>query len=198
MLLHKTIVFLLCPIFRLLYRIKVTGRENMPSGAAVVCCNHTSWIDPVLLSLGLGPKVQLCYMGKKEVFKNPILNKIFRAVGAFPVDRENVELATIRHSIELLKEGKKLGIFPEGRRVREGEEENAATGAKTGVAMIAMRANVPIIPVFLTRRKRILHRHHLIVGKPIIPEKKEGSTSENYQRIAQEAFQAILDLGDRT
>lgn len=198
MFLYKAIVTVLGPIFRTLYRIKVTGRENLVDGPAVVCCNHTSLLDPLMVGFGLGAKTPLCFMGKKELFKNPIISVFFRKLGAFPVDRGNVELATIRHSINLLKEGKKVAIFPEGRRVLPIEEETDADGAKTGVAMIAVRANVPIIPIYLTRHKKMFRKTSVIVGKPIVAEKREGSTSENYQRIAREAFQAILDLGDGT
>lgn len=196
--LYKILVSILAPIFRALYRIKVIGIENIPEGAAVVCCNHTSLLDPVLLACGFGPKIPLCFMGKKELFQNRLFGGFLRAVQAFPVDRGNVELATIRHSIGLLKEGKKLGIFPEGRRIKPDEAVDQTEGAKTGVAMIAMRANAPIVPVYLTRRKRMFRKHSLVVGTPIIPEKREGGTSENYQRIANKAFQAILDLGDGT
>lgn len=196
--LYKVLVTILAPIFRLLYRIKVTGIEQMPDGAAVVCCNHTSLLDPVLLALGLGARIPLCFMAKKELFQNRLFGGFLRAVHAFPVDRGNVELATIRHSIGLLKDGKKLGIFPEGRRILPDEEVDGTEGVKTGVAMIAMRANAPIVPVYLTRRKRMFSKHSIIIGKPIMPEKREGGTAENYQRIATEAFQAILDLGDGT
>ena len=196
--LYKTLVAILAPIFRVLYRVKVTGLEHVPDGAAVVCCNHTSLLDPVLLAVGLGHKIPLCFMAKKELFQNRLFGWFLRSVYAFPVDRGNVELATIRHSINLLKDGKKLGIFPEGRRVLPGEEVSGTEGVKTGVAMIAMRANAPIIPVYLTRRKRVFSKHSLIIGKPIMPEKREGGTAENYQRIATETFQAILDLGDGT
>lgn len=196
--LYKTLVFLLAPIFRGLYRLEVTGTEHIPDGAAVVCCNHTSLLDPILLACGFGYEKQLCFMAKKELFQNKLFGGLLRKVHAFPVDRGNVELVTIRHSINLLKEGKKLGIFPEGRRVLPGEETNGTEGVKTGVAMIAMRAGAPIVPVYLSRKKRMFAKHSLIIGKPIIPEKQDGGTAENYQRIATEAFQAILNLGDGT
>ena len=106
-----------------------------------------------------------------------------------------MELKTIRHSINLLKDGKKLGIFPEGRRVLPGEEPSAADGVKTGVAMIAVRAGVPIIPIYLSSRKKLFQKHLLRIGAPISAEKGEESTSDCYQRIATQAFQTILDLG---
>ena len=167
-------------------------------GASVVCCNHTSWLDPVLVALGIGPKYPLHFMGKKELFQIPILGKIFRAVGAFPVDRGNVDLGTMRHSINLLKSGERVAIFPEGTRVRPDEVQTDLDGVKTGVAMIAVRGGVPIIPVYLSRHKKLFRKTSVIIGAPVPAEKQEGSTSENYRRIADCAFQAILDLGDGT
>lgn len=196
--LYKAIVTILRPIFCLLYRIKVTGMENLVDGPSVVCCNHTSLLDPVMVAVGIGPKHPLHFMGKKELFQNPFLNKLFRAVGAFPVDRGNVELATIRHSINLLKAGETVAIFPEGRRVLPIEEETDTNGVKTGIAMIAVRGGVPIVPIYLTRHKRMFRKTSVIIGKPIAAEKQEGSTAENYRRIADAAFRAILDLGDGT
>lgn len=196
--LYKTLVAILAPVFRFVYRLKVTGIEHVPAGAAVVCCNHTSLLDPILLGVGFGYKMPLCFMAKKELFKNRLFGGFLRALHAFPVDRGNVELATIRHSIELLKSGNKLGIFPEGRRVKPDETADQNEGVKTGVAMIAMRAGAPIIPVYLSRKKRMFAKHSMIIGKAIVPEKRDGGTAENYQRIATEAFQAILDLGDGT
>lgn len=198
MLLYKVLVSILRPIFCLLYRIRVVGRENLIEGPAVVCCNHTSLLDPIMVVAGLGPKCPLHFMGKKELFQNPIANAFFRAIGAFPVDRGNVELATMRHSINLLKNGEKVAIFPEGRRVLPVTEETEMDGVKTGIAMIAVRGSVPIIPIYLTRHKRIFRKTSVIIGRAIPAEKQEGSTAENYRRIANAAFQAILDLGDGT
>ncbi|MBE6915936.1 MAG: 1-acyl-sn-glycerol-3-phosphate acyltransferase [Ruminococcaceae bacterium] len=196
--LYKVIVSILRPIFYFLYRIRVVGRENLQVGASVVCCNHTSLLDPVLVALGIGPKYPLHFMGKKELFRNPIANWFFRAVGAFPVDRGNVDLATMRHSINLLKSGETVAIFPEGTRVAPDAEQTDLDGVKTGVAMIAVRGGVPIVPIYLTRHKKLFRKTSVIIGTPIPAEKGEGSTSENYRRIADTAFQAILDLGDGT
>ncbi len=190
--LYRILVTILYPIFTLLYRIKVTGRENMPEGAAMLCANHTSMLDPVLIAVGITPKHKLNFMAKKEIFKNKILGAFFRAVGAFPVDRDAADLATIRTSISVLKNGGKLLIFPEGTRMKGGRME--ASEVKTGVAMIAMRANVPIVPIYLSSEQRMFHKTVVSIGRPIMPERREGSNSENYRRIATEAFEAICVL----
>lgn len=187
--LYRILVTILYPIFMLLYRIKVTGRENIPKGAAMLCANHTSMLDPVLIAVGITPKHKLNFMSKKEIFENKLLGAFFRAVGAFPVDRDAADLATIRTSISILKNGGKLLIFPEGTRMKGARME--ASEVKTGVAMIAMRADVPIVPIYLSSEQKMFHKTVVSIGKPIIPERREGSNSENYRRIATEAFEAI-------
>ena len=77
---------LLYPIFKLLFFFKVSGKENIPdNGGYILCSNHLSNCDPVLL--GLAQKRQIFYMAKAELFKNKFLGGIIRALGAFPVER---------------------------------------------------------------------------------------------------------------
>lgn len=192
--LYRILVTILYPIFMLLYRIKVTGRENIPEGAAMLCANHTSMLDPVLIAVGITPKHKLNFMSKKEIFENKLLGAFFRAVGAFPVDRDAADMSTIRTSINVLKNGGKLLIFPEGTRMRGARME--ASEVKTGVAMIALRADVPIVPIYLSSEQKIFHKTIVSIGKAIIPERREGSNSENYRRIATEAFEAICVMED--
>ncbi len=192
--LYRVLVSILYPFFMLLYRIKVIGLNNIPQGAAVLCANHTTMLDPVLIAVGITPKHKLTFMAKKEIFKNKLIGAFFRAVGAFPVDRDAADLATIRTSLSILKSGGKLLLFPEGHRMKNGHME--ADEVKTGVAMIAMRANVPIVPIYLSSVQKIFHKTIVSIGEPIYPEKREGSNSDNYRRIATEAFEAICAMED--
>ena len=123
-----------------------------------------------------------------------MLGAFFRAVGAFPVDRDAADLATIRNSISVLKKEEKLLLFPEGHRMKDGHMD--ASEVKTGVAMIAMKGNAPIIPIYLSSVQKLFHTTVVSIGKPILPEKQEGSNSENYRRIATEAFEAICAMED--
>ncbi len=191
---YKVIIAILKPIFYFLFRIKVVNRENIPEGAAVVCVNHTSMMDVVFIAVAFGVKETFAFMGKKELFKNPILRWLFKAVGAFPVDRGTADLGTIRNSITALKDGKKLLIFPEGTRVKGGAENS--DDVKSGIAMIALRASAPMLPVYLSTKKRLFRRTYVIIGEPVIPEKREGTSAENYRRISTEVFDYILALGE--
>jgi len=191
---YKIVVTILYPIFKLLFRMKVLGRENIPEGASVVCVNHTSMADPIFIALAFGNKEKFAFMSKKELFKNPILKWFLTSVGAFPVDRGAADLGTIRSSISALKAGKKLLIFPEGTRVKGGTSNSDEV--KNGVAMIALRASVPMLPVYLSTKKKIFGRTYIVIGKPVFPEKREGTSSENYKRISTEVFDSILAMGE--
>lgn len=193
--LYKIVIAILKPIFYFLFRIKVINRENIPEGAAVVCVNHTSMMDVVYIAVAFGLKESFAFMGKKELFKNPILGRIFKALGAFPVDRGTADLGTIRNSISALKAGKKLLIFPEGTRVKGGAENSDEV--KSGIAMIALRASAPMLPVYLSTKKRLFRKTFVKIGNPVTPEKREGTSSENYKRISTEVFDSILAMGER-
>ncbi|MBR5479830.1 MAG: 1-acyl-sn-glycerol-3-phosphate acyltransferase [Clostridia bacterium] len=191
---YKIAIAVLTPIFKLLFRMKIVGKENIPEGAAVVCVNHTSMIDPIFVAVAFGIKEKFGFMSKKELFENPLLRWLLSSLGAFPVDRGAADIATIRSSISTLRDGKKLLIFPEGRRVKGGADNS--NDVKNGVAMIALRAAAPMIPVYLSTKKRLFGRVYVVIGQPVIPEKREGTSAENYKRISTEVFDSILAMGE--
>ena len=193
MLLYKVAVAILKPICFILFRIKITGKENLPEGPAVVCANHTSMLDPVVLAIGVGSGVQFHFMAKREIFKNKLLAWLLGKVGAIPVNREAVDLATIRSSLKVLKDGGKLMVFPEGTRIKE---ENARReNVKMGVGMIASRANVPLIPVYISGNKGLFKKSIIIIGKAIEPLRNSESGNENYMNTALAVFDEIMRLG---
>jgi 1-acyl-sn-glycerol-3-phosphate acyltransferase len=133
-------------LFRLLGRWRVYGRENVPAtGGAVIAANHISYLDPPVVGSGLTRECY--YMGKRELFKVPILAPLIRRVGCFPVDRDHPDTKVIRFAVDLLKAGNLLCIFPEGGRSPTGELMVEEAGI--GPALIANRAGVPIIPAYI-------------------------------------------------
>lgn len=139
---YNIAVIVLKIIFFPLYRIKVSGLENISrDDRIIVCANHKSMLDPIFLAISL-PRI-LYFMGKKEIFEVPILKNIARSLGAFPVDRFGRDLKALRHSVALINDNKTLGIFPEGTRVKNVNRENV----KDGVAFIALKAKADILPV---------------------------------------------------
>jgi 1-acyl-sn-glycerol-3-phosphate acyltransferase len=112
----------------------------------------------------------------------PILGKIFEMIGTFGVDRGNNDMGAIKNAMRVLKNGRKLLMFPEGTRVSEGEEGSA----KTGAVVLATKMNVPVIPMFIPRKKRLFRRTPVVVGEPYMIQLESG-------RSKQEAMTAAAD-----
>jgi 1-acyl-sn-glycerol-3-phosphate acyltransferase len=143
--------------------MRVVGIENVPmSGPLIVACNHISYVDPVALGVALPRRVW--YMAKVELFRIPVLGPTIAALGAYPVDRGKGDVAAIRGSLRVLKEGKVIGIFPEGTRNLHGD----AT-VHTGVALLASLARAPVLPAFVRGGDRAKRFGKLSVafGEPI-------------------------------
>lgn len=178
------------PIATFLYPLRHKGRENIPKGPAIVCANHSNYIDPVLVAFSFGRENLIHFMAKKEVLSAPILGPILKKCGVFPVDRDNSDIDAIRIAMKCLKNGEKIFIFPEGTR----KNTDNAVEAKTGAVRIACKLHVPIIPVYIPRRKKIFGRVMITIGEPYYVE---GSTHEDYVRLADELMEKIYALKDR-
>lgn len=132
-------------IARMLAHVTVTGVEHMPrAGGLIVVSNHLTNFDALII--GMCFKRELHYMAKIELYRNPILARIITALNAFPVHRGEPDRAAIRRAEELLRSGRIVGLFPEGHR----SEAAAVQASKGGIALIARRANVPILPIAVT------------------------------------------------
>lgn len=135
------------PILNLVVKKDWRGGEKLPkSGAAIVVCNHLSYLDPLtfthfLYNNGRAPR----YLGKEGVFRIPVIGKIIKAAGQIPVYRESKDAVKgYEHAIAVLKAGHLLGVYPEGTLTRD--ENLWPMKAKTGVARLALQTGVPIYP----------------------------------------------------
>ena len=108
---------ILRPLLYLLFPLSVQGVENIPDGGAVLCSNHASAWDPVLVALKIPRTVPLRFIAKAELFKNPLLNWLLRKLGAFPIHRGANDLGAMKTAMKCLQDGQKLMVFPEGTRV---------------------------------------------------------------------------------
>ena len=184
------------PVFsalvHLLFRIRVTGRDGIPEGGAIVCANHSSWVDPIIIMVSVPRSVQLHAMAKQEIMTWPFVGWLARKCGVFGVDRGHADIAAVKTALSYLKGGEKLLIFPEGTRV---SAEDAAS-AKSGVAMMAVRSGVPIIPMYLQSGKKLFHRTHVAIGEPIYPKiAGRRGTAEEYHAIAEDVMRRVYSLG---
>jgi 1-acyl-sn-glycerol-3-phosphate acyltransferase len=172
---------LLNVVFRLFFPLKIIGRENIPDSAALVCANHSSYADPVLLVLAFTSKHPLHFMAKEELFQKPFLRWLLPKIESFPVRRGAADLSAIKQAMKYLKSGEKVMMFPEGKRVR-GE---VSAAAKSGAAMLAVRTKAPLLPVGLPAKRRLFQRNTIVIGKPYHPELDgEKPSSEAYRIIA--------------
>lgn len=176
--------------YRLIYGLKVIGRENIPDGPAVICPRHCTNIDPPMVCFGLTRRRHPRIIAKQELLEIPFLGRILYQIGVFGVRRGENDMSPIRNGLRCLKEGNQLVIFPEGTRVREGESVQAQTGA----IMFALKAGVPLVPVYLTRAKKF-HRMTMVFGKPYMPQiAGKRPTPEEYRKLADELLENIYAL----
>ena len=185
-------------IVRLIFRIKVVGAENEPKeGAVLVCSNHISAADPVIICAAM--KNQVCFMAKKELFKIPVVSGLIKILGAFPIDRGGKDVGAIKKAVSYLEEGKRVGIFPQGTR-RPGENPRE-TSLKNGAAMITIKAKSDVLPVYIHRKGNkpgLFKKTVVIIGKPIKFESfnYDSESSSEYGRITREVFDEICKLGE--
>jgi 1-acyl-sn-glycerol-3-phosphate acyltransferase len=145
------------PLLNLIAKRDWRGVENLPkSGAAIVVCNHISYVDPLLFTHflydnGRAPR----YLGKASLFKLPIIGRVLLGAGQIPVERESsVASQSLQHAVAFLKAGHLLGVYPEGTLTRD--ENYWPMKAKTGIARLAILSQVPVIPCAQWGAQKIL------------------------------------------
>lgn len=148
-------------LFKLLFKLKVEGAENIPQkGPAVIAANHQSWLDPVLLFLA-SPRI-VRYMAMEKLFRIPFLSLFMTLHGAFSVGPGRRCIGAVRESLKKLGEGKIIGIFPEGgitfNNYDLGERSKKVVGLKKGLVKIAVKGKSPVIPAGISGSGCVLPR----------------------------------------
>lgn len=147
---------------RICYPTKFIGKNNIPKGACIISSNHTSNMDAPLLAVHTWEKKY--YLAKKELFNTKFKNWFISGIGGISIDRQGNDINAIKNCLKILKNNKKLVIFPEGTR---NNNENMELGeVKNGVAMFAIKAKVPIVPMFIMKKPKIFRRNKVFIGKP--------------------------------
>ena len=176
---------------------KIVNKKNFPKlkkQNAIICCNHTSNFDAVILDIKFIKKFR--YLGKKELFKNKFLGWLFKKFGCIPVDRSKADLGAIKKTLAILKDGKPLGIFPQGTRAEEGEIDVATI--KEGVTMFALRTNTPVLPMAIARKPKWFRRNAIVVGELIYPDmerSKDKEYAEEFTKKVVEQMNILLVQG---
>ena len=146
--------------------LRIDGQENVPEvGGVIIAPNHLSLADP--LPVGMGLTRPAYFMASTQIFAIPVLRTICKWLRAFPVKQDSPDRAALRKAEKLLQAGEALVIFPEGHVA----ETNELDPILPGVIMLAIRANVPIVPVGLVGTERIVPHgkfHPRRSGRPVL------------------------------
>ncbi|MCL2654157.1 MAG: 1-acyl-sn-glycerol-3-phosphate acyltransferase [Coriobacteriia bacterium] len=183
---------------RTIFRVKVAGLDNVPDGPIIISGNHVSYVDGLLLcTLQRKYRHQTHFLIKSEMYEaSSFLAWIFHHIGSIPVERGTADRRMIADCEKLLKAGDSLGIFPEGRRVRD-KTGGELGEALTGVAFLSIRNNIPIVPVGIVGTSEItahlprLPRVFVRIGKPLYPEQFEGARRERMDAMTTAVMAAI-------
>ena len=138
--------FLIRPILIALLRAEIEGQENIPAGPFILMANHVNWLDPFVAGLAIYPRDAM-FMIKEENAQHRYLRYFFYAYGALPIERGEADLSAIRRAVEVLTVDRDiLYVSPEGTRSGHGRLQEA----KNGMAFVAVRADLPILPVAIS------------------------------------------------
>jgi len=178
-------------LIRFVFWVKPSGRENLIDGPAIVCANHSHWTDPFLVAYAFGKGYHLHMMSKVELFRNKLLGAILTSIGSFPVNRAGNDISAVRNVMKYIKAGEKVVIFPEGTRVREDDNIDA----KSGAVSLASRMGVPIIPVYVPRKKRRFAPLRINIGVPyMVTAVGEKLQPSDYRAATETLMQKIQSL----
>ena len=185
-------------MFRFQFKLmgwKIQGMENMPTeGPVILVINHRSIWDPIVAGSSLPRKVS--FMAKEELFSIPILGGIFSKLGAFPVKRGKGDINAIRQSLGILKEGRVLGLFPEGTRSKNGEIQKGLPG----MVLLMEKSKATVVPIKMFGTRHLLTKGWgniaVVVGKPMTAEMLKAPEGVENRRewIANRIMQAMLEL----
>ncbi|MCI0502408.1 MAG: 1-acyl-sn-glycerol-3-phosphate acyltransferase [Fusobacteria bacterium] len=168
--------------------IKYSGKDNIPkTGTFIAAGNHRSNLDPFLI--GLGVDRQMSFVAKDSLFDNPLVKFLLRKANAYPIDRKASPKNIINITVEKLKKGYPITIFPEGTR---NLNNDSLLEFKSGVALLAIKAGVPIIPVAILNSRKIFGRKQVIYGKAILPPAEDNK--ENREKLTRKVKADIENL----
>ena len=178
---------------RLYHFPRFRGKENLPEGPCVICGNHSGFADPLWVSQLLGPKLLPWTMARKSLFeKSAFARNFLLTFRAFPVDRDNPDMAAIKKALSVLKGGEKLLIFPEGTRVKKGKKSEP----KSGAVLLAQRADVPLVPVYITHGRKPFQPVKVIMGEAYKPAYTcRRPDADELERHTAELMEKVYALG---
>ncbi len=182
---------LLHPLQRLLWPIKIVNKERaLIDNNAIYTCNHYSKVDTFIPCFALF-KREAHILAKYELFKVPIAGWFLHKLGAIPVRRGEADIDAVKNVLSVLKSGKKVMIFPEGTRNKQGTQDMAEF--KTGTARFAIKTKSPIVPMLYYSSPKLFRRNWLYIGEPFTLDEFYGSRTPEQMHAATEVLRAKMD-----
>ncbi len=173
----------------LYFRVRIYGLENVPAdGGLIVIANHRSGFDPPMVGALLPRSVH--FMTKVELFSYPLLPLIFKYVQAYPVNRGRPDRKAIRHSLEILRKGEVILLFPEGHRSETGDLQEA----RSGVVFLAQKTGCQLVPIGISGQYKFRRTIRYVVGKPFtIPQELPRREA---QTLVMEKIRELVEVGE--
>ena len=184
----RTAIYLYCKV---VYRLKVIGKENIPKeGPVIYCGNHRSYLDPPLIVVTAGRHVR--FMAKEELTKNKFLKFLGYVFDAIYVKRDNKEIAPLKTTLKALKNKESIAMFPEG--TRNGLEKGESV--KEGVAFFVLQTGAKVQPVGIVGGEKPFKKVYVNYGKPLdySDRVKKKPTKEELEQVSKEIMDNIIML----
>jgi len=190
---YRFIQFTIRIFFKIIYRIEEKNRELIPKkGGFILCSNHISYLDPVIIGIYF-PRY-IFFMAKIEIFKSRLLTVLVKFYNAFPVNRNSFDRKTIRDSINIIKSGEVLGVFPQGTRYPDGYIGEG----KKGIGMISTMAGCPIVPMAISGTNKIIKKPHKRIFFPKVKINYGKAIDTKAIKDKYNSKQAIKIIVDKT
>lgn len=183
--------------FRLFYRCEIYGINYPYRGGAIIAPNHASFLDPPFIC-GFWPE-ETHYLARATLFDSGLMKWLLSKLNAHPVTGSAQDIQSMRLTCQLLEEGKKVVIFPEGIRSEDGQMQPI----KSGMSMLALRAGCPIIPVYIQGTFEAWPRHSrwpkagskiaCVFGKPVSAESFNDLPKKQAQAEMTKAVQTSIE-----
>ena len=180
--------FFLCKVF---YKVKFINKEKEEQfDKCIICPNHSNTVEPAWI---YSKTKDICIMAKAELFENKLFGAILKYFNVFPIKRGEHDVRSLIHAINLFKgvNKRKLLVFPEGERIKRNQEKGVA---KVGPAYIAYKADIPIIPVYISKNVKLFSKVNIIYGDPIYVSKDIAHDKEKLKIFSDELLNKCYDL----
>lgn len=199
---YPALEFILSPFIRHTWINRVEGVDNIPkNGACIIASNHESYLDFLCFS-AISPR-PIHYLAAEKFFEHPVWKWLMLLSGHIRVDRQaDTKVGCFRTVLSALRNGRMIGIFPEGTRSKDGR----LLRGKPGIAHLALKAQVPVIPVGIIGAFEVMSRHDsfprlekritIRIGKPMVldRENKGNFDKDHLQKVTDQIMQNIAEL----